>query len=356
MSTENYSPTLLQFLKAPAKAVNQTIYTAAQQRQQQLTKPPGSLGQLETLAIRLASLQATHAPKIQKLAIRIFAADHGVVEEGVSAFPQSVTGEMIKNFASGGAAICVLANFLAADFGVINLGTVTPLPALEHVTDRRIRAGTHNFTQAPAMSEAELEQALLAGRQTVLAAKESQVDLYIGGEMGIGNTTSASALACALMQQNPDALVGRGTGVDDAGIQRKISAVTRALALHQDALSSPLACLQTLGGLEIAALVGAIVACAQEGIPVMIDGFIASAAALVALAINPAIKPWLIFSHCSAEAGHAAMLEYLQAEPLLRLNMRLGEASGAAIAVPLLQMACELHSNMATFEQAGVSH
>ena len=356
MSTENYSPTLLQFLKAPAKAPNQAIYSAAQQRQSQLTKPPGSLGQLETLAIQLASLQETHTPKIEQIVIRIFAADHGVMEENVSAFPQAVTAEMIKNFSAGGAAITVLARALKADFGVINLGTVGTLPPLDKVSDQRIQAGTNNFCKTTAMSEAQLETALFAGREVILAAKQAKADLFIGGEMGIGNTTSASALACALMRQPAAKLVGRGTGLDEAGVQHKISVVERALACHQALSESPLGSLQALGGFEIAALVGATLACAQEGIPMLVDGFISSAAALVALEINPAIRPWLFFAHCSAEAGHQAILSYLQVDALLNLQMRLGEASGAAVAVPLLKMACELHNTMATFEQAGVSH
>ena len=356
MSTENYSPTLLQFLKAPAKASNQVIYSAASQRQNSLTKPPGSLGKLETLAMQLASLQERHAPKIEQIVIRIFAADHGVVAEGISAFPQAVTGEMIKNFSSGGAAITVLARALKADFGVINLGTVNALSLLDKVCDQRIAAGTRNFCQSQAMTEAQLETALLAGRSVIMEAKQAGADLFIGGEMGIGNTTSASALACALMKQPATDLVGKGTGLDEAGVRHKIEVVERALSLHADRINTPLNSLQALGGFEIAALVGATLACAQEGIPMLVDGFISSAAAVVALEMNPAIRPWLFFGHCSAEAGHRKMLDYLKVTPLLSLDMRLGEASGAAMAVPLLRMACELHNHMATFEQAGVSH
>jgi nicotinate-nucleotide--dimethylbenzimidazole phosphoribosyltransferase len=357
MPIENYSPDLIHFLKAQAKAPNQTIFTRAIEHQNQLTKPPGSLGKLEVLATQLASLQETNFPKIDKILIRVFAADHGVVEEGVSAFPQAVTGEMIKNFSAGGAAITVLAKSLGADFGVINLGTVSALPELDKVIDKRIDAGTKNFCKETAMTEGQLETALLAGRDIVLQAKaDAAPDLFIGGEMGIGNTTSASALACAILKQPVSTLVGKGTGVDDAGIKRKINAVERALAFHYSAVASPLSSLQAVGGFEIAGLVGATLACAQEGIPVLVDGFISSVAALIAVEVNPSTRPWLFFSHCSAEAGHAAVLNYLNADPLLDLNMRLGEASGAAVAAPLLKMACDLHNNMATFDQAGVSH
>jgi nicotinate-nucleotide--dimethylbenzimidazole phosphoribosyltransferase len=356
MPTENYAPALLQFLKAQTKAPNQVIYAAASQRQKSLTKPPGSLGRLESLALQLASLQENHRPEIEQIVIRIFAADHGVVEEGISAFPQTVTGEMIRNFSAGGAAITVLAQSLNADFGVINLGTVNELPPLNKVKDQRIEAGTRNFCQTLAMTESQLETAIFAGRTVILEAKQAGAHLFIGGEMGIGNTTSASALACALMKQPAATLVGRGTGLDDAGVRHKIQVVEQALDLHANALGHPLNCLQALGGFEIAALVGATLACAQEGIPMLVDGFIASAAALVAIELNPAIRPWLLFGHCSAEAGHQSLLQHINAEPLLNLNMRLGEASGAAVAVPLLKMACVLHNNMATFEEAGVSH
>ena len=357
MPIENYSLDLIHFLKAAAKTPNQTIFTRAVQHQNQLTKPPGSLGKLEELATKLASLQETDTPKIEAVLVRIFAADHGVVEEGVSAFPQAVTAEMIKNFSAGGAAITVLAKSLAADFGVINVGTVSELHELPKVSDKRIAAGTKNFCKEMAMNYEQLEFAILIGRDMVLASKAKKYpDLFVGGEMGIGNTTSASALACAILKQPVSELVGKGTGVDEAGIQRKVSAVERALSLHNAAMASPLTCLQALGGFEIAALVGATLACAQEGIPVLVDGFISSVAALVAVELNPSIRPWLFFSHCSAESGHAAVLKYLNAQALLDLNMRLGEASGAAVAVPLLKMACELHNNMATFDQAGVSH
>lgn len=357
MSNENYTLDLIHFLKTTVKAPNQTFFTRASQHQNKLTKPPGSLGQLESLATQLASLQETNTPKIENILIRIFAADHGVTEEGVSAFPQAVTAEMIKNFSAGGAAISVLSKSLNANFGVINLGTVAPLPPLNQVIDQRIDAGTQNFCKTTAMSEEQLEEAILAGRDLILSEKETgTLDLFIGGEMGIGNTTSASALACALLKQPTSALVGKGTGVDDAGIQRKTHAIETALTLHNAMVASPLSCLQALGGFEIAGLVGASLACAQEGIPILVDGFISSVAALVAVELNPSIRPWLFFSHCSAEAGHAAILQHLNAHPLLNLNMRLGEASGAAVAVPLLKMACDLHNNMATFEQAGVSH
>lgn len=345
----------MQWLNDAAQAINLEAQTAASTRQGQLTKPPGSLGQLESLAIKFAGLQGKEVPTIDKIMIRIFAADHGVVDEGVSAFPQIVTGEMVKNFAAGGAAITVLARQLNADFGVINLGTVNELAPLDSVTDQRITAGTANFCQQSAMSEEQLSQALEAGAQSASQAKELGIELFIGGEMGIGNTTSASALTAGLTDLPVEQLIGRGTGIDDEGIQRKLKAVQQGLDLHKTSDTTARELLAKLGGFEIAGLVGAYIRCAQLGISVLVDGFISSAAALVATRINPSIRPWLFFSHCSEEAGHKHLLQTLEAEPLLSLGMRLGEASGAAVAAPLLQSACLLHAQMATFDQAGVS-
>ena len=287
--------------------------------------------------------------------IRIFAADHGVVEEGVSAFPQIVTGEMVKNFAAGGAAITVLARQLKADFGVINLGTVNPLPALDSVIDKRIASGTANFCQQSAMSEEQVTEALNAGAEIATLADTQDINLFVGGEMGIGNTTSASALAAALSKMPIEELVGKGTGVDHDGLKRKQDAISRAIRLHSATELSPLEALRCLGGFEIAGLVGAYIRCAQLGIAILVDGFISTAAALVACKINPTIRPWLFFSHRSEESGHKHLLTMLDAQPLLDLGMRLGEGSGAAIAAPLLQAACRLHAEMASFEQAGVS-
>jgi nicotinate-nucleotide--dimethylbenzimidazole phosphoribosyltransferase len=317
-----------------------------------LTKPPGSLGRLESLLIDLAGMQAKHLPTAETIAITIFAADHGVALEGVSAFPQVVTSEMIRNFSRGGAAITVLAKQLNARFCVINVGTVTPLEEMPDVLDRRVAAGTENFSVAQAMTTEQCLQALSVGREALLSL--GKIDLFIGGEMGIANSCSASAIACALLVEEPSQLVGRGTGVDSNGLKLKEYVITQALALHTKH-DDALIILQCLGGFEIAALVGAYIAAAQQSITVLVDGFICSVAASVAVAINPTIRPWLVFSHQSAETGHKRVLGSLGAVPLLKLDMRLGEGSGAAIAVPLIRMACAMHSQMASFETAGVS-
>jgi nicotinate-nucleotide--dimethylbenzimidazole phosphoribosyltransferase len=345
----------MQWLKDAAQASNEAVRNQAQARQGQLTKPPGSLGQLESLAVELAALQGLIKPSLDKVMIRVFAADHGVVEEGVSAFPQVVTGEMIKNFAAGGAAITVMARQLNANFGVVNLGTVNELPELPSVEHKRVAAGTRNFCLESAMTEQQLSSAVNAGAACAEEANKLGINLFIGGEMGIGNTTSASALAASLSDIPVEKLVGRGTGIDDEGIKRKAMAVGKALTVHNADNDSAERALQNLGGFEIAGLVGAYIKCAQLGIVVLVDGFISSAAALVATRINPSIRPWLFFSHCSEEAGHKYILQLLEAKPLLNLGMRLGEASGAAVATPILQAACHLHSDMATFDEAGVS-
>lgn len=323
-------------------------------RQAQLTKPPGSLGALEAAAVRLAALQHMPRPALDRVWISVFAADHGVAAEGVSAFPQAVTGEVVRNFAGGGAAISVLARELGATLDVVNLGTVNDPGEIAGVRRAIVAASSANFCEQPAMSAAQLQAALDAGADSVRLARADGAQLYIGGEMGIANTTVATALACALLGVVPTELAGAGTGLDAAGIAHKAAVVARALALHADATEAREQ-LRRLGGFEIAALSGAFVAAAQAGLPVLVDGYIATVAALAATRINPSVRDWLLFAHRSHERGHGLLLQALDAQPLLDLGMRLGEASGAAVAVPVLRLACALHNGMATFAQAGVS-
>ncbi len=329
---------------------------AAEQRQAILVKPPGALGRLESLAIRLAALQRTTKPGIDPVRIVLFAGDHGVTAEQVSAFPQSVTAAMLRCFASGGSAIHVLATQLGAELEVLNLGTVEALEPIPGILDCRIGPGTANFTQTAALSESQLAQALQAGRGSVERARRAGVALYLGGEMGIGNTTAATAIAAALLGIEARELAGPGTGLDPVGVQRKSAVIQRALALHRDHLHDPLEVLRCLGGFEIAALTGAYLACAQEGLPVLVDGFICSVAALLAERLRPGCKDWFLLSHVSAEPGHVRLLAALDVEPpLLELGLRLGEGSGAALAVPLLRLACALHNGMATFQETAVA-
>lgn len=326
----------------------------ARAHQDQLTKPPGSLGRLETAAIALCGQQGTDRPTLDRVRIAVFAADHGVCAEGISAFPQVVTGQMVANFATGGAAISVLARQLDAGLDVINLGTVEALPPQAGVLDQRIGPGTANFVTGPAMTRSQLEAALNAGDAAAQRAFEAGAQLFIGGDMGIGNTTSAAALACALLSADPIALAGPGTGLDARGVSHKAEVIRRALARHSKE-REPLAILAALGGFEIAGLAGAMLGCVARRIPVLVDGFIVTVAALVAVRHAPALRPWLHFGHRSGEPGHGRVLTALAAEPLLDLGMRLGEGSGAAVAVPLLRHACALHNQMASFADAGVS-
>lgn len=328
---------------------------AAEARQNELTKPPGSLGRLETVAVRLAALQRVERPTLEILHMTVFAADHGVADEAVSAFPQAVTLEMVRNFARGGAAISVLARELSATLEVVDLGTAIDGGDMAGVIRARIGAGTHNFCRCEAMSQSQSMAAFQAGRDAAERARKNGARLFIGGDMGIANTTSAAAVAALLLDEDPQVLAGPGTGLDEAGVTHKVEVVRRAIERHAAVADDPCAVLAAVGGFEIAALAAAQVAAAQRGIPSLVDGFIAGAAALAAVRRVPAVAPWLFYGHRSAEPGHDRILRALEAEPLLDLGMRLGEGSGAAVAMPLLRAACALHGGMATFAEAGVS-
>ncbi len=327
-------------------------------RQRQLTKPEGALGRLETLAIELAALQGVDAPQAQQVPVLVFAADHGVAAQGVSAYPPEVTVQMLRNFAGGGAAIAVLARELALPLHVWDVGSRAAAPITGVVTDKT-RLGTDDFSTGPAMSADDLEAVFAAGRRAVDTACADGAQLLVLGEMGIGNTTAASALAAVLGPLPLDELVGAGTGLDAVRMVQKKNIIARALNLQGEAINNAASpgyeALQRVGGLEIAAISAAMIAAAQRKVPVLVDGFIVTAAALAAVHINPGVRPWLLFSHQSAERGHIRLLDALQAQPLLSLDLRLGEGSGAALALPLVRMACALHNRMATFAEASVA-
>lgn len=345
----------IDWLHKPVAEINSQSFSAAQQRQNILTKPPGSLGRLEQLALIMAGMQGKEKPAIDKVHISVFAADHGIAQEGVSAFPQAVTVEMIRNFSRGGAAICVLAQQLGATLEVINLGTVIEHEDLPQVRVQAIAPGTANFSQQAAMSESQLAEALQVGADAAMRARQSAAQVFIGGEMGIANTTSATALACALLDMPAEQLAGPGTGLDAQGVKHKAEVINKSIERHKTELTSVLKVLSHLGGFEIAALSGAYIQCAQQGTCILVDGYIATVAALIAVKLNPQVRQWMLFAHASAEPGHKKLLAELAVQPILDLSMRLGEGSGAAMAIPLLQLACELHNNMATFAEAGVS-
>ncbi|MEF8833952.1 MAG: nicotinate-nucleotide--dimethylbenzimidazole phosphoribosyltransferase [Halofilum sp. (in: g-proteobacteria)] len=340
--------------RTPFPAPDESAAAAAATRQRELTKPPGSLGRLERIAIDLAGLQGAERPALDRIHIAVFAADHGIAVEGVSAFPQAVTLEMVRNFARGGAAISVLARELGARLEVVDMGTAVDGGALDGVRRVRIGAGTANFRTGPAMGPVERDRALHAGSEVVSETADDGAHAFVGGEMGIANTTAATALACTLLGAEPRELAGPGTGLDSPGMAHKVAVIEQALG-HHGWPSDPMAALAALGGFEIAGLVGAFIASAQRGVPVLVDGFIASVAALVAVRVCPALGRWLIATHRSAEPGHGRILTELELEPVLDLGMRLGEGSGAAVAVPILRSACAVHAGMATFAEAGVS-
>lgn len=339
---------------APATLNNESA-AAAIQRQTQLTKPPGALGRLEDFAIRLAAMQGSETPGVERVRIVVFAADHGVTAERVSAFPQSVTVEMVRNFARGGAAISVLARELGAELEIVDVGIATDIGALDGVIVQRAGCATANLANEAAMTNTQLQAALVAGRHAAERAVANRTQLFIGGDMGIGNTTAATAIACGLLNKDPVTIAGPGTGLNAEGVRRKIEVLQRALALHKADRADDYEVLRCLGGFEIAALVGAYIACAQLAIPVLVDGFIASVAALTAARLAPGCNEWFFYGHVSGEPGHRVILRALDAQPLVDLGMRLGEGSGAAVAVPILRMACALHNGMATFAQAAVS-
>ncbi|EHU1617669.1 nicotinate-nucleotide--dimethylbenzimidazole phosphoribosyltransferase [Acinetobacter baumannii] len=328
----------------------------AEQHQLQLTKPTGALGDLEQIAITLASLQSNAHPQVSHPWITIFAGDHGVVEENISAYPQAVTRQMLQNFTTGGAAISVIAKYHQAHLQVTDCGTAGEAYEYAGVERHCIRAGTANFAKQAAMNADECRAALELGKKSVDTAKANGADIYIAGEMGIGNTCSASALACLLLNDTAEQLTGVGTGIGADQLRHKIEVIEKAIELHhKHVIGDVFKTLCAVGGLEIAAIVGAYIRCAQVGLPVIVDGFISSVAALCAVRMNLQVRDWMLFGHQSAEYGHRRILQELNAEPILKMNLRLGEGSGAGTALVLVKMACALHNQMATFAQAAVS-
>jgi nicotinate-nucleotide--dimethylbenzimidazole phosphoribosyltransferase len=326
---------------------------AARRHLDTLTKPPGSLGRLEELAVRLAALTG-RAPRVTAPVIFTFAADHGVVAEGVSAYPQSVTGQMVENFLRGGAAVNVLARQAGARVVVADFGVAAPLGAPAGLVVRRLGAGTANLARGSAMTRPQAVEAVEAGAALAEEAIAAGADLLGTGEMGIGNTTAASAITASITGAPAQAVTGRGTGVDDAGHRRKVTVVERALRVNAPDAADGLDVLTRLGGFEIAGLVGVILAGAAHRVPVVLDGFIAGAAALVAVTLAPGARHALFASHRSGEPGHAVALRHLELEPYLALDMRLGEGTGTALFIPLARAAAAIYAEMATFKSAGV--
>jgi nicotinate-nucleotide--dimethylbenzimidazole phosphoribosyltransferase len=326
---------------------------AAEARQAQLLKPPGSLGRLEEVAAWVAGVTGRARPGVPRTRVVIAAADHGVVGEGVSAFPQEVTGQMLGAFGAGWAAITVLARHAGADVVLVDAGVIAPPEGVASI-DLGL-SPSRNLAVEPALGEDEVRSALRAGRELAARAASDGVDLLIAGEMGIGNTTPAACLTATLCGLDAEAVVGRGTGVDDAGLRRKREVIARALALHGRHIDHPLEALRRLGGGELAVLTGLALGAGEHGLGLICDGVIATAAIAVAAELAPELKPRLLAGHRSVEPAHEHLLSRLGLRPLVELDLRLGEGSGAATALLLVDAACRLHDEMATFAEAGVA-
>jgi nicotinate-nucleotide--dimethylbenzimidazole phosphoribosyltransferase len=330
---------------------NPALRAALQARIDGKTKPLGALGRLEQLAVQLGCILGTETPQLQQPQLLVFAADHGLAAHGVSAYPSDVTWQMVENFLAGGAAVSVLARQHGLALTVVDAGVRHDFAPRAGLLQRKIGPGTADALAGPAMTAAQCQAALDAGREVVQSLPGNAVLL---GEMGIGNTSAAALLMARLTGEALSACTGRGTGLDDEGLARKRSVLQAVLARHAPAVE-PLAALAAFGGFEIAMLCGAVLEAALQRRVVVVDGFIASSAVLVAARLQPAVLQCCVFAHCSNEAGHATMLRHLGAEPLLHLGLRLGEGSGAALAWPLLESACRILAEMASFASAGVS-
>ena len=335
--------------------VDRSIEPEAHRRLDQLTKPQGSLGKLEELALHVACIQGENPPRVGQKLIFIFAADHGIVGEGVSAYPSEVTTQMTYNFLNGGAAINVLARQFNVDVKVVDMGVDHEFPPLKGLHSLKVKRGTSNFARGPAMTREEALQSVETGIRLAEGAASSNLFLLGAGDMGIGNTSSAAAICSALTGISVGDITGRGTGIDSSTWQRKVAAIDKGLALNRPNPDDPLDVLAKVGGLEIGAITGLILGSAAHRTPLVLDGYISTAAALLAHRFNPSVGEFLFASHLSAESGHRAMLDHLMLSPLFDLGMRLGEGTGACIAMGLIEAAVKIMREMATFETAGIA-
>lgn len=336
--------------------VDELWLKAAAERQLTLTKPPGSLGRLEVLGNRLAAIQQTVTPRVDAKRIYVVAADHGVTAEGVSAYPRAVTAQMVDNFLRGGAAINVLARHGGIEVKIVDAGVDADLDDRVGLIHLKLMRGTANFSLGPAMTRVEAERCVVAGIGLVPGSRNEGIDLIGIGEMGIGNTTAASAIAAALTGQDAASVTGRGTGIDDDHLERKIKTIRRALAVNQPNTADAIDILHKVGGAEIGVMMGIVLGAAAARLAVVADGFISTAAAALAVCLCPNARGYLFAAHRSSEPGHAILIDYIGEQPLLDLSMRLGEGTGAALAMHVVQAAARLLSEMATFQEAGVSN
>lgn len=337
------------------RKLDEDAMAQARHIQDSLTKPRGSLGRLESLSVQLAGIYRTPSPDIGRKVVFTMAADHGVTAEGVSAYPSSVTAQMVLNFARGGAAINVLARKARAYVRVVDIGVASDMEWPEGVLSRKIAKGTANMAKGPAMTREQALEALLAGAELASEAVGSGVGAIAVGDMGIGNTTAASAITSVITGTAVPEVTGRGTGVDDASLSLKVKVIQQALQVSRPDASDGLDVLSKVGGLEIAGMAGVAIGAASRSVPVFLDGFVSGSAALIASAVCPGCEEYMIASHLSVEPGHKYALEHLRLAPLLDMGMRLGEGTGAALAFFVAEAACGILNEMATFDSAGVS-
>jgi len=338
------------------KPINQELLQQAQIKLDGKTKPPGSLGRLEEFACRMAAINGTLEPDTGKKVIFTFAGDHGITDEGVALYPKAVTTQMVYNFLAGGAGVNVLARHVGAEVRVVDVGVDNDFGDLPGVIHRKVARGTRNFARGPAMTRDEMLAAMQVGIDLADQCKAEGIALVGTGEMGIGNTTPSSAIIAAISGKPVREVTHRGTGIDDASLINKIRVIEQGLAINKPDPSDPLDVLAKVGGLEIAAIAGLVLGCAANSIPVVIDGFISTAGALIASELHPNVRDYIFAAHQSVEIGHSVMLERIGVQPVLDLNLRLGEGTGAALAMTLIEAGVKIIKEMATFEQAGVTH
>ncbi len=335
------------------KPLDNAAMEKAKERQDDLTKPQGSLGRLEEISIRMAGIQGKALPEIKDKVVFTFAGDHGVAENGVSAYPSEVTKQMVYNFLNGGAAINVLARHAGARVIVADLGVAEDIEA-ENLIVKKIGYGTKNFAKEPAMTREQAVKAIEAGIE-IFEENFGKASVVALGDMGIGNTTSSSAICAAITGRPPEEVTGRGTGIGEEAYQRKVEVIKKALELHKPEAKDAIDVLSKVGGFEIAGLAGVALAAASRRVAVVSDGFISTAGALIAYTLNPQVKDYIFAAHRSVEVGHKAMLDHMGLEPLLDLNLRLGEGTGAALAMNIIEAGVKILREMATFSSAGVS-
>ncbi len=337
------------------KPLDQDAMKKAKDRQDFLTKPQGSLGVLEEISIKVAGITGNNRPEIKNKIIITMAGDHGVVEEGVSAFPQEVTPQMVYNFVRGGAGINVLAKHAGAKVLVVDMGVATDLEPAQNFVDKKVAYGTKNMTKGPAMTREEAIRAVEAGIEVVEEEIEKGADIVGLGDMGIGNTTPSSAIVATITGREVKEVTGRGTGIDDSSYEKKVSVIEKSLEVNKPDPEDPIDVLAKVGGLEIGGLVGVVLGAAKNRVPVVVDGFISGAAALIAAELAPQAKDYMIAAHQSVEAGHKILLEHIGLRPILDLNLRLGEGTGAALGISITEASLKVLNEMATFADAGVS-